>query len=86
MLPGTAKYVFGIRNYKEEMKHAALGVLTLLMIHFLKCVSDCIWTGFAQAVCAMAACEAILRVFSTRWSTEEARKFVCLSYILNILA
>lgn len=68
------------------MKYAALGVLMFLMIHFLKYVSDCIWTGFAQAACAMAACEAILRHFSTRWPTEEAGKFVCLSYILNLLA
>lgn len=68
------------------MKYAALGVLTLLMIHFLKYVSDCTWTGFAQAVCAVAACETILRSFSTHWPTEEAGKFVCLSYVLNILA
>jgi len=68
------------------MKYAALGVLTLLVIHFLSYASGCVWTGFAQAVCAMAAREAILRCFSTHWPAEEAGKFVCLSCILNILA
>lgn len=56
------------------------------MVHFLKYESAWTWAGFAQAVYAMAAREAILRAFPTRWPTEEAGKFICLSYILNILA
>lgn len=51
------------------------------MIHFLKYVSDCIWTGFAQALCAMAACEAILRDFSIHWPAQEAGIFVCLYHV-----
>lgn len=48
------------------------------MIHFLKYVNDCIWTDFAQAfLCAMAACEAILRGFSTHWPAQEAGIFGC---------
>lgn len=66
------------------MKYAAPGVLTLLMIHFLKYLMA-FGRVFAQAVCAVAACEAILRCFSTHWPTEEAGKFVCSSYILNII-
>lgn len=49
------------------------------MIHFLKYVYDCIWTDSAQALCAMAACEAILRGFSTHWPAQ-AGIFVHIMY------
>lgn len=82
--PAAVRYCqihFDIRNYKEEIKYTALGVLTWLMIHFLQYVCDCIWTGFAQPLCAMAACEAILRGFSTHWPAQEAGMFVCSCHV-----
>lgn len=79
LLPGTAKYILLLEAIKKKLKNIdrAVGVLMWLMICFLKYLYDCIWTDFAQALYAMAACEAILSGFFYSLPAQEAGLFVC---------